>query len=117
MAASYGTGGGRPRAADDGWTVVEVPGDLDFYSAPDFAKYLGGIAAAGARRLVIDMRDVAFMDSSGLRVLLNAARDLRENGGALRLAAPDEQVLRLIEVTQVGPLLPTYRDVGSASGD
>lgn len=116
MAASRDTGRDRPGAADDSWTVVEVPGDLDFISAPDFARYLDGVAAAGARRLVLDMRDVTFMDSSGLRILLNAARELRERGGALRLAAPDEQVLRLIELTRVGPLLPTYDDVGSASG-
>jgi anti-sigma B factor antagonist len=110
-------GHNAPEAGADGWAVVPVPGDLDFYSAPDFEKLLASVAAGGSRRVVVDMHDVAFMDSTGLRVLLGAARELRESGGVLRLAAPREQVLRVLELTQVEPLLPTFADVGSACHD
>lgn len=101
----------------DGWTVVPVRGDLDFYSAPLFAESVRSLAAPGPRRVVLDLADVEFMDSTGLRLLLGVSRDLREAGGALRLAGPGDLVLRLLEVTQVAPLLPAFPDVTSACSD
>lgn len=115
MPAAHETDGHRDGA--DGWTVLAVPGELDFYSAGDFDKLLAPITAEPGRRVVLDMREVVFMDSTGLRVLLGAARDLRDSGGLLRLAGPREHVLRLLELTQVGSLLPTYDDIGSACHD
>src|ERR1044071_3135140 len=101
----------------DGWTVVPVRGDLDFYSAPMFAESVRSLAAPGPRRAVPDPAEVEFMDSTGLRLLLGVSRDLREAGGALRLAGPGDLVLRLLEVTQVAPLRPVFPDVPSACSD
>lgn len=108
----------RDGVADrDGWTVVPVRGDLDFYSAPHFKECVWSLTAPGPRRVVLDLADVEFMDSTGLRILLAVARELREGGGALRLAAPGDLVLRLLEVTQVAPLLPAFPDVSTACSD
>lgn len=112
MPAPDGPPGEDERARRDGWRVVTVPGDLDFGSADDVARQLA--VPDGVRHVVVDMAAVEYMDSTGLRVLLTAARGLREAGGDLRLAAAREHVLRIIELTQVGPLLPTYTDVGAA---
>lgn len=105
------------RLEHDGWLVVPVADDLDFYSAPRFADRIRSRTAAGARRVVVDLRAVDFMDSTGLRLLLDVARDLRSRGGQLRLAGPSEIVRRLLEVTQVAPLLPSYPDVTAACRD
>lgn len=101
------------------WTVVPVIGDLDFLSAPELAEKVRShtVEAAGPHRVVIDLHEVEYMDSTGLRILLGMARDLRENGGALRLAGPGDLVVRLLDVTQVTPLLPTYTDVIAACRD
>lgn len=101
------------------WTVVPVAGDLDFYSAPELATAVHAVTGdtGGPHRVVLDLREVAYMDSTGLRILLGMARDLRENGGALRLAGPGDLVVRLLDVTQVAPLLPAYADVAAACRD
>lgn len=114
MPAPDGPLGAEEHARHDGWRVVTVPGDLDFWSAEDLAGQLAAPARDGGHGVVVDMAAVAYMDSTGLRVLLGAARDLRAAGGELRLAAPADHVLRIIELTQVGPLLPTFADVGAA---
>lgn len=101
-------------ASRDGWTVVPVPGDLDYYSADGLHHELAELIADGTRHVVLDMGGVEFMDSTGLRVLLGVARDLRAAGGGLRLAATHEHVMHVINLTQVGPILPTYADVGAA---
>ncbi|HSA50998.1 MAG TPA: STAS domain-containing protein [Yinghuangia sp.] len=118
---------GHRDRADDGpavvrpgdWTVVPITGDLDFYSAPGLADVVRALTTntAGPHRVVLDLRQVEFMDSTGLRILLGMARDLRENGGALRLAGPGDLVVRLLDVTQVAPLLPAYADVAAACRD
>ncbi|UGQ10314.1 STAS domain-containing protein [Yinghuangia sp. ASG 101] len=116
----------RPRGRHPGegprpgtWTVVPVTGDLDFASAPALAEAFRVLTgdAAGPQRVVVDLHEVEYMDSTGLRILLGMARDLRENGGALRLAGPGDLVVRLLDVTQVTSLLPTYADVTAACRD
>lgn len=111
--------GARPGVRLGAWTVVPVVGDLDFASAPELAEALRAVTGdtAGPHRVVVDLHDVAYMDSTGLRILLGMARDLRENGGALRLAGPGDLVVRLLDVTQVAPLLPAYADVAAACRD
>ncbi|MGA4545519.1 STAS domain-containing protein [Uniformispora flossi] len=114
MPAPDGPTGEDQRPLQDGWRVVTVSGDLDFGTADDLARQLAAPASDGIRRVVLDMTAVEYMDSTGLRVLLTAARELRAAGGDLRLAAARDDVLRIIELTQVGPLLPTYTDIGAA---
>ncbi|MCF2533438.1 STAS domain-containing protein [Yinghuangia soli] len=116
MTAPKDPGGTPGDAVDADWTVVAADGDIDFYSAEEFGAKLDAVAGDGARHIVVDMSTAGFLDSSGLRVLLHTARELRESGGMLRLAAAPEQTLRVIDLAQVGPLLPTFEDVATAAG-
>lgn len=58
----------------DGVVVMSTEGDLDVFSATAFKEDLFGCIDAGARRLVIDMSDSEFIDSTGLGVLVAAAK-------------------------------------------
>lgn len=80
----------------DGGLVLQ--GDLDSYSAPLLDAEL---ASHDAERLSIDMSRVAFMDSSGLRVLVAADNSVRERGGQMVILAPSVPVRRLFELTAI----------------
>ncbi len=88
---------------DDGTVTTSVHGDVD----PSTASQLEGellaafFGAADADRLVIDLSGVSFMDSSGLRVLIGAARSCRERDAALVVRNPSPVVGRLLEITQL----------------
>jgi anti-sigma B factor antagonist len=80
---------------------VTAAGEIDLYTAPtlhaDLASIIDG--AAPAARVVIDMSDVDFCDSTGMNVLLSALRQARERGGDLELAAPRSAIVKLLQVT------------------
>ncbi len=63
-------------------TTVAVAGDLDLSTAPELDRILGRVQEA-ARSVVLDLRELSFLDSSGLRVIL--AADSRARAGASRL--------------------------------
>jgi anti-sigma B factor antagonist len=78
--------------------TVSVRGELDAATAPDLADLCQTVHADGARDLVIDLTETSFLDSSGLRALIEA-HQLFSAGGNLALAHASEPVRRLLEIT------------------
>lgn len=79
-------------------TVVLAPsGELDLAVAPELRARLSAAHRDGAR-VVLDLQDVVFIDSSALSVVLWAERRLRVTGGSLRLVQPAEGVLRILRI-------------------
>lgn len=69
------------------------------------------------KKLVIDLRDVDYCDSSGLSAILLAFRILQANEGQIRLAAPTKNVKTLIEISQLDRVLTIYETVDEAVKD
>ncbi|HET8562058.1 MAG TPA: STAS domain-containing protein [Marmoricola sp.] len=86
---------------DDG-AVVKLAGDLDMLSAPDLSDTLNELLESGARKVVVDMSDLAFMDSSGLSAILGAHQTAEKHDAALTLFGPNERVIRLVNITGLG---------------
>jgi anti-sigma B factor antagonist len=81
-------------------TIVVAPrGELDVGSAPDLAEQLGEVLQAGFARIVIDLRGITFMDSTGLHVVLDAHTASRHAGVDLALIQGPSAVQRLFELT------------------
>lgn len=77
--------------------AFSVAGEIDAHSAPEFAAHLRGLGGSGDRR--VDMSAVEFMDSSGLRVLIEAHRAAEADGARLVVVSPGRVVSRIIEVS------------------
>ena len=87
----------------DGALVLE--GEIDSYTAPELAERLN----ADTTIEVVDLSAVTFIDSSGLRALVQAHQARVEAGSTLRLRAPSAAVQRLLEISG----LAGYLDVSS----
>jgi anti-sigma B factor antagonist len=88
----------------DDRAVLHARGEVDLYSAGDFATALED-AATSAPHLVVDLTGVRFMDSTGLRALLQAQRRSDDAGSRLELAVdPSGPVARLLELAGVSDL-------------
>ncbi|HWL43974.1 MAG TPA: STAS domain-containing protein [Ilumatobacter sp.] len=85
---------------------IAVVGEIDAHTAPAVAAAL---AAAEHEPLVIDLSGVEFVDSSGLRVLLEAHQTRQAAGGSLVLSQPSPAVQRVLDVSGVDE----YLDVSS----
>lgn len=98
----------------EGWTVVEVAGEVDIATAPDLRGALEEVREKGAIRIVIDLEGVTFMDSSGLEVLVGASKGLEERGGRLALVCEDGPVHRVLRITGLDKGLDLYPSVDQA---
>lgn len=83
---------------DGSWRVT-VAGELDAATAPDLVAALRPLVAHPSGSVVVNMSEVSFMDSSGLRALIHAANDAKAAGGSVVLVAVSAAVNRLLEVT------------------
>ena len=83
----------------DGYALIAVAGDLDLATAPELAALGEQVVTAGAANVVVDANELAFCDSSGLRVLVQIANDLHPGGGKLVIAGAKPIVLRVLEIT------------------
>lgn len=82
---------------DQGPCSIVVSGEIDAHSAPVLAERLSQCAAADTD-IVIDMSAVTFMDSSGLRVLIDAQHRVDPAAHGLVLQSPSAAVVRLFEI-------------------
>lgn len=83
----------------DGWTVVAASGEIDVATASVLRDRLTELVEAGATRLVVDLEDVAFIDSTGLGVLVGGVRRARAEGGDLRLVCTNTRILKVFAAT------------------
>ena len=85
--------------AEDGVGTLRVVGELDSYTSPDLQESLDGLVAEGVTRVVVDLAEVRFADSTAMAVLIGAVKRLRARGGDLVLKDPQPAVVRLMKLT------------------
>jgi anti-sigma B factor antagonist len=101
----------------DGATIVKPEGDrLDIEVASDFRAMLLSLIEQGHRRLVVDLSQVSFIDSSGLGALVSALKTLKrsDNGGDVRLANVQAPVVSLLEIIRLNRVFTSYQTVEQA---
>jgi anti-anti-sigma factor len=79
---------------------VRVAGELDIATSPQFRQTMGE-AQLAADVVVVDLRELCFIDVSGVHVILDAARDSRSHGGQLLIVRGPTQVDQVLELTEV----------------
>ena len=94
--------------------VLRLAGDLDLFSAEVLRRELEAALPAGPAVAVVDLREVSFLDSTVLGLLLLASRRMEAQGGALVLAAPGPAVERVLDVSGLRAYLPAYPTVDEA---
>ena len=85
-------------AVVNGWTVVEVDGDVDIHTAPMVRDATIGLLDEGHSHLVLDLGFVTFMDSMGLGAVIALTKRIRERKGSLRIAAATSRILRVFDI-------------------
>ncbi len=88
--------------------VVTLTGRIDAAAAPTVRDRVREAVAAGARHVVIDLADVSFLSSSGLRILLLLARELRRQNCDVRLCAARPHVAEVFRLTGFDQIFELY---------
>jgi RNA polymerase sigma-B factor len=79
--------------------VVAVRGELDISTSPLLRDRLVELGSGKARKLVIDLEAVEFLDSTGLGVLVGGLKRMRSNGGDMVLVCTKPRILKVFEIT------------------
>jgi len=88
--------------------VVSPQGRIDATTSPDLEQRLRESMQAGRLFLMVDLAQVTYVSSSGLRVLLVVAKELGQRGGHLVLCCPQPGVTKVLQITGFSEILPLY---------
>jgi anti-sigma B factor antagonist len=92
-------------------------GELDLATAPALREQLVAATQAGTALVVLDLERVEFLDSVGVSVIVGGHKRLRHAGGRLHLAAPTSMVRKVLGLTRLDAVIPTYATVDEAEAD
>ena len=87
--------------------VLSLEGELDMATAPRLQSAIDEPALAGISELVLDLRELQFIDSTGLRLILTALQSSRARGQEFAITRGSPQVERLLSITGVAEHLRT----------
>ncbi|MFI2765019.1 STAS domain-containing protein [Streptomyces echinatus] len=98
---------------DDSIRVVTAAGEIDHHTGDTLRQALE-VSDTLSPRVVVELSQVTFMDSSGINVLLAARRALSEAGGCLRLAAAADSVLRTLQLVGLDTIIDCHETLHQA---
>ena len=101
----------------DGEThVIELGGEIDLYTAPEFKERMVELIDGGKKHIVVDLSDATFIDSTTLGVLVGGVKRLRPSGGALALVCTDQNITKIFEITGLDRVFPIHGSREEALG-
>jgi anti-sigma B factor antagonist len=96
-----------------GVDLLTLTGELDFASGRELATALARLAGR-PRRIVVDLSPLQFVDSSGVKMLVSAARNAESDGGGLVLVSPTPSVQRVFEILHLYDVMTVVPDLQHA---
>ncbi len=113
MAPEFGL---TSEAADGDRHVVAVRGEIDLFTAPELKQTLQEAIEGGATRVVVDLSETTFLDSTALGVLIGAVKRLRSRDGSLVIVNTDANIAKTFEITGLDQIF-TILDTRDAAVD
>jgi anti-sigma B factor antagonist len=92
----------------NGIIILGLKGRLDSNTSDDFEKQLLGLIQAGETQLVLDFKELDYISSAGLRVLLKAAKELKRNNGRLSFCSLKDYIREIFELSGFVSFFPIH---------
>ncbi len=106
----------QDEAVDDTTHVIELGGEVDLYTAPEFKERMVELIESGKKRIVVDLSQATFIDSTTLGVLVGGVKRLRPAGGALALVCTDQNITKIFEITGLDRVFSIHASRDEALG-
>jgi anti-sigma B factor antagonist len=105
---------GRAVDSGSGAGVLVLAGEIDVATVPALRSALADLRSDGASRIVVDLSDVTYCDSTGIGVLATYAKQLLEKGGRLQVAGLRPAVAEIFGIAGLTAVVPCFATVDSA---
>jgi anti-anti-sigma factor len=102
----------RVDTTSPGVAIVRVLGELDMAASPHVEAAIA--AAMPTSKVVVDLTGCTFLDSSGIRVLVAAQRDVTAQGGGVELVADDPNLLGVLDITNLKTVMTIHSTLEAA---
>ena len=103
------------RKSDD-VTIVDLRGSstLNDGESELLSSHLKKLLASGMHRLLLNLRELTYVDSSGIGILVATYASLRRQGGDLKLLSPTERVRKVLTLFRLQNIIPSFEDEAQA---
>lgn len=96
------------------WAVMRVTGEIDMATAPRLRQHVQTVTARKPAGLVLDLDRVDFIDSTGLGVMVGAAKRMRMIDGGFRIVCSQPHLNSLFEITRLNEVFDLYESLEDA---
>lgn len=85
----------------NGITIVYFFGDLDLYNAPELKEFIMSLIENNKIKIIINMKEVTYIDSSGIGVLITTLTKIKQKNGAMKISSLSSSVKKVFELTKL----------------
>ena len=96
--------------------MLALRGEIDVYTAPRLRQAITDVIDSGAAKVILDMEQVDFLDSTGLGVLVGALKRAKSKDGILSIVATQDKSLKIFDITGLNKVFPMHASVDEAIG-
>ena len=96
-------------SAGESGPVITLSGETDLTTVAELSELVTAQLSGGTRHLTVDASGLSFADSASVRVLVLAARTLRQRGGDLVLLRPQQALTRMLDITGADQMITIWR--------
>jgi len=101
----------------NGFIIVELSGELDSSSVPEFLSKLKKIWECKAKKIILDMKNMEFISSSGWSAIIEECKKLRAASGDMKIACLNKKMKRIFDVVGINVLIKYYESIEDATKD
>lgn len=94
--------------------VVPLEGEIDLHVSPQIGSRLATIIQGKPKKLIVDLSQVTYIDSSGLAVLIEAMQNVGGYGGSFALTGLQDGVRPIFEIARLDQVFRIYPDTAAA---
>lgn len=98
------------------YLVIELEGEVDVYTAGKLRDAIKEKVEEGEYRIAVNLSRVAFLDSTGLGVLVGGRKRLNPHGGELSIICDNDKILRIFRITGLERIFAIYSDARDLAG-
>ncbi len=95
--------------------VIALHGRLDSDSSPELTRQAHELIGKGGRRLLLDLKDLYYISSAGLRAALVLAKEMTAAGGRLAISSPNPQVMEVFDISGFVTVIDVHPSAESAT--
>jgi len=106
----------RSETVEDAF-ILYLNGEISSTSLEDFKGTIKAALEKGHCNIVLSLREIGYIDSSGIGGIIGALLSVKRIGGDLKIAEPGKFVLNLFKILQIEKIIPIYSDVKEALSD